>query len=181
MLVLPAVSDEHVEVWGLVVNEAMSLGKPVITTYAVGSSFDLIENGVNGFMVKEKDIQELASKINLLLSDNNLRKKMGDSSKSKIEKYFSYKKEVEGFQKALSSLENGAKTQESKKPLKIAFVNIFYHPNPHKLYKFLKNQEAEVDCFFSSGGPSFPQKESSFKYFYSPIKKFNLPISPRIL
>ena len=36
------------EPWGLVVNEAMASGMPVLSTSSIGSAYDLIEDGVNG-------------------------------------------------------------------------------------------------------------------------------------
>jgi glycosyltransferase involved in cell wall biosynthesis len=42
------------EIWGIVVNEAMSAGKPVIVTTAVGCSSDLVKHGVNGYIIPEK-------------------------------------------------------------------------------------------------------------------------------
>ena len=39
------------ETWGLVVNEAMACGLPVITTDRVGAAVDLVREGENGFVV----------------------------------------------------------------------------------------------------------------------------------
>ena len=36
------------EAWGLIINEVMSVGKPVISTNAVAAAYDLIRNGKNG-------------------------------------------------------------------------------------------------------------------------------------
>jgi glycosyltransferase involved in cell wall biosynthesis len=46
-LVLPSYHD----VWGLVVNEAQAYGLPVIATEEVGAAADLIDPGVNGFII----------------------------------------------------------------------------------------------------------------------------------
>jgi glycosyltransferase involved in cell wall biosynthesis len=59
MLVLPSA----VEPWGLVVNEAMSAGLPVITTTAAGCAPDLVQVGLNGQVVSVGDIAALASAI----------------------------------------------------------------------------------------------------------------------
>jgi glycosyltransferase involved in cell wall biosynthesis len=53
------------EPWGLVLNEAMSMGKPVIATTAVGAAEDLIVNGANGFVVRERDALALSRAIHL--------------------------------------------------------------------------------------------------------------------
>jgi glycosyltransferase involved in cell wall biosynthesis len=53
----------RVDVWGLTINEAMQSGKVVISTFAVGSAIDLIENGVNGYIVTPDHPKELANAI----------------------------------------------------------------------------------------------------------------------
>ena len=47
LLVLPSVR----ETWGIVVNEAMCLGLPVIVSNQVGAGMDLVANGQNGYRV----------------------------------------------------------------------------------------------------------------------------------
>jgi glycosyltransferase involved in cell wall biosynthesis len=48
-------SRNSAEAWGMVINEAMSLGKPVISTDAVAAAFDLIRDGWNGKRVRSDD------------------------------------------------------------------------------------------------------------------------------
>tara|TARA_R110002073_G_scaffold72537_1_gene177590 strand:- start:614547 stop:615695 length:1149 start_codon:yes stop_codon:yes gene_type:complete len=55
VFVLPTLFDG----WGAVLNEAASLGKPLISTDQCGSAFHLIEDGMNGFQVKAKSVNEL--------------------------------------------------------------------------------------------------------------------------
>lgn len=57
------------EGWGLVLNEAASMGLPIIATDRVGSAYDLIKTGVNGFIVKSGSVEELSEKIRELLLD----------------------------------------------------------------------------------------------------------------
>lgn len=66
VLVLPTWSD----VWGLVVNEAMSFGLPVITTDRCVAGMELVQDGVNGYIIPIRDQAALAEKINLLLSSD---------------------------------------------------------------------------------------------------------------
>lgn len=54
--------------WGVVVNEAMSCGLPVITTDAVGAGYDLVGDGVNGAIVPPKDSAALSSAIERVLA-----------------------------------------------------------------------------------------------------------------
>lgn len=44
-----ALPSSYGETWGLVINEAMAAGKPVIVTNKVGCAIDLVEQGKNGF------------------------------------------------------------------------------------------------------------------------------------
>jgi 1,2-diacylglycerol 3-alpha-glucosyltransferase len=48
------------EQWGLVVNEAMASGLPVLVSKCCGCASDLVENGVNGFTFDPCDVEELA-------------------------------------------------------------------------------------------------------------------------
>ena len=52
-----------VDVWGLTINEAVQHGKVVITTDAVGSAYELIENGVNGYRIRPGDIEQLKNTL----------------------------------------------------------------------------------------------------------------------
>lgn len=75
-------SRVSVEAWGMVINEAMSLGKPVISTTAVAAAYDLIENGVNGFRVEQGNSEQMAYAIERVLENPQ----MGEKSKDIIEK-----------------------------------------------------------------------------------------------
>ncbi len=55
--------------WGVVVNQALGAGLPVISTSAVGAGTDLIRDGVNGYLVKPGDVTALASAMALLAGD----------------------------------------------------------------------------------------------------------------
>jgi glycosyltransferase involved in cell wall biosynthesis len=100
VFVLPSVTHSG-EVWDLVLNEAMSLGKPVISTTAAGASYDLIKNGLNGYIVKGGDIDGLSNAIEDLLRSPEKMRRMGLESKRIVENYFTFDKMVEGFVKAI--------------------------------------------------------------------------------
>jgi glycosyltransferase involved in cell wall biosynthesis len=59
IFILPTRED----IWGLVVNEALSKGIPVITSDKCGAGLELIKNAYNGFIFKSEDITELYSLI----------------------------------------------------------------------------------------------------------------------
>jgi glycosyltransferase involved in cell wall biosynthesis len=105
VFVLPSITTYFADACPLVVNEAMTFGKPVITSDAVGTTF-MIEDGKNGFVVPERNSEALYRAIEAVLSDDALEKRMGYNSKELIEKDFTYKRMLEGFQGALDHLEN---------------------------------------------------------------------------
>ena len=63
LLILPSIY----ETWGLVVNEAMACGIPVITTKNSGASYDLIKNNVTGYLYNLGNITDLKKKVELVL------------------------------------------------------------------------------------------------------------------
>ena len=67
---------------GLVLNEAASMGLPIIVTDRVGSALDFVINGINGYIIKSGDVKELSSKIiEILINDDKLRKYSSSSRK----------------------------------------------------------------------------------------------------
>ncbi|KYO66927.1 glycosyltransferase family 4 protein [Thermovenabulum gondwanense] len=66
--------------------EAMAAGKPVVATNVRGNR-DLVKNGINGFLVPVNDVNSTAEAINKLISDENLRKKMGVEGRKIIQDY----------------------------------------------------------------------------------------------
>uniref|UniRef100_A0A7V2ZK50 Glycosyltransferase family 1 protein n=1 Tax=Ignavibacterium album TaxID=591197 RepID=A0A7V2ZK50_9BACT len=99
IFVLPAVNEQ----WGLIINEAMCAGLPIITTNVVGAAPDLVKNGINGFTFNPGDINELAEKILVILNDEKLRKTMSEKSKEIISKW-NYRECIDGIQLALKSV-----------------------------------------------------------------------------
>ncbi len=98
IVVLPSARTRHeAEVWGLVLNEAMSVGKPVIATTAVGAAYDLIENGINGYVVNQGDAEALYNALQKMLSNSKKLKKMGAKCREKINERFTYSHMAQGF------------------------------------------------------------------------------------
>lgn len=83
MFVLPTRED----IWGLVINEAMAAGLPVITTDRCGAGLELVKNGVNGYLVPVGDSDMLADRINTILGDLKLRREMSMASLEIIHSY----------------------------------------------------------------------------------------------
>ena len=77
--VLPSVTTpEGKDLWGLVVNEAFNQGVPVIATDAVGAAAGgLVQDGVNGFVVPERDAAALGAVLNTIVGDDTVRRRLG--------------------------------------------------------------------------------------------------------
>jgi glycosyltransferase involved in cell wall biosynthesis len=88
----------------LAVNDAMNCGRAVIATTGVGCACDEINNGINGFIVPEKDSTALYNAIRTILADPATAEAMGEASKKVIEAGFTYNHMISGFQGAISSL-----------------------------------------------------------------------------
>jgi glycosyltransferase involved in cell wall biosynthesis len=82
-LVFPTHSDP----WGLVVNEAMACGLPIITSDAAGCAADLVEDRWNGRVVPSGDIEKLASAMSELAYHAELQSLMGQRSRERIRRY----------------------------------------------------------------------------------------------
>lgn len=81
--ILPSISEP----WGLVVNEAMAAGLPVLVSDKCGCVPDLCQNNVNGFTFDPYDYQELAEKMALISSGRLDTVKMGEASRQIIASY----------------------------------------------------------------------------------------------
>ena len=84
--VLPSISTAFgKEPWALVVNEAFNQGVPVIASDAVGAAAGgLVQDGINGFIVPEKDTVSLARALQCILDDEQLRTEMGSHASAEI-------------------------------------------------------------------------------------------------
>ena len=68
--------------------EADAIGRPIITSNSVGCKETLVD-GYNGFLIQPKDVDALTEKLDILLSDKELRIKMGKNARQYAEDYFS--------------------------------------------------------------------------------------------
>jgi len=97
--VLPSGSGET---WGLVVNEAMCFGLPVVVSDLVGCGEDLVYIGENGFIFPLGDIDALAKHIEYISDSAERRKEFGSESEEIVKKY-SHKADIDAIAKALSN------------------------------------------------------------------------------
>jgi glycosyltransferase involved in cell wall biosynthesis len=100
VFVHPAIRLATPEEWGLAVNEAMSVGKPVVVTTAVGAK-ELVKNGVNGYIVPERNVDAIYNAIKILINNDDLRNKMGHAARRTIEQGYTYEHYIKCFEKAI--------------------------------------------------------------------------------
>ena len=79
MFVLPSLHDG----WGVVVNQALAAGLPVITSDAVGAGLDLVEDGVNGMCVAANDVDALHRALTTVASTPETAARWGQNSREK--------------------------------------------------------------------------------------------------
>lgn len=80
------VMPSHYESFGMVALEAMAMGTPVIAS-EVGGLAHLIQPGVTGFHVPSRDPEALAARLLVLLTDKELRQKLGQQARSYAKQY----------------------------------------------------------------------------------------------
>lgn len=90
------------EAWGLVVNEAMAAGLPILCSKGAGASLDLVQDGINGYTFSPDDPIELKEKIQKLISDDKLRVSFGEESK-RIIKEWTFESSKKSFENLLVS------------------------------------------------------------------------------
>ncbi|QSR88590.1 glycosyltransferase family 4 protein [Methylacidiphilum caldifontis] len=83
IFVLPSVCDT----WGLVVNEAMNFGLPIIVSNLVGCAYDLVRENENGFIFQAGDTHQLYLLLLRLIQNEKLRINFGEKSKEIIKDY----------------------------------------------------------------------------------------------
>lgn len=82
-LILPTYTDP----WGLVVNEAMACGLPVIVSDVAGCAADLVKDGWNGFSVPPRDANALSRAMAKMVVDATTLAAMGSNSRELIAEY----------------------------------------------------------------------------------------------
>lgn len=83
--------------------EACAVGKPIVTTEAIGCK-ECVEEGLNGYKVPVKSVVELANAMEKLINSPSDRKRMGVHSRKKAEKEFNQKNFVELHLRIFESL-----------------------------------------------------------------------------
>lgn len=90
--------------------EAMAMELPVVSTPISGIP-ELIESGVNGLLAEEKNARELAAALERLLTDEELRRKLGRAARVRVGKDFDARRNI-GALNALFDARGGRETAE---------------------------------------------------------------------
>jgi glycosyltransferase involved in cell wall biosynthesis len=71
--------------WGVVVNQALGAGLPVICSTTVGAGRDLVETGLNGFRVEPNDVEALGTAMERFAQDPTLAVRFGAASRARAD------------------------------------------------------------------------------------------------
>lgn len=87
----------------LVLIEAMQHSLPVVSTYE-GGIRDLVDSGKTGYLVEQKNVEELTQQLEKLIKDKELRQKMGKAGRRKYEAAFTLQKFEERMTEILTQV-----------------------------------------------------------------------------
>ena len=79
--------SSHYEGLPMVLLEAQAVGLPIVSCACKCGPRDVVEDGVDGFLVEEGDVDALANRLLMLMKDEKLRKRMGAMAFSRSERY----------------------------------------------------------------------------------------------
>ena len=102
IFVLPSTNPDPLPT---VVLEAMASGKPVVG-YKHGGICEMVKDGYNGLLADVNKPIDLAEKIDVIISNNELRKTMGERSRQRLLEKFSYDSYVKNFSDEYERLSN---------------------------------------------------------------------------
>ena len=85
--------------------ESLACGRPIITTDRPGCK-EIVDDGINGFVVKQKDLNDLVNKIEkFILLDRNSKEKMGQNGRKKVEQHFDRNIVIAKYMKELETID----------------------------------------------------------------------------
>ncbi len=75
------------EPFGLTLLESLSSGKPMIVT-ETGGMPEIIMDNINGYVIKAKDFETLACRIDYLLGDDKIRRRLGNTGRQIVSAHY---------------------------------------------------------------------------------------------
>jgi len=95
-LVLPSVDES--EAFGIVQIEAMSCGKPVITTQLKSGVSWVNADNISGLSIPPRDSEALTKALDLLFENHNLRARLGEGARDRYRKLFQWETMITGYE-----------------------------------------------------------------------------------
>jgi glycosyltransferase involved in cell wall biosynthesis len=89
------------EPWGLIVNEAMACGCPVIVSSDVGCHADLVQDGVEGCIYPVGDVSALTAALQRIFATPTIAQQMGIAARARIASW-SFEEDIAGLRAALA-------------------------------------------------------------------------------
>lgn len=86
----------RLEGFGIAPAEALACGRPVVTTNSSALP-EVVDDGLNGFLVRRDDVAGYAEKVRALGEDAAMRRRFGEHGRAKVVGAFGYKQLGEGF------------------------------------------------------------------------------------
>jgi len=99
IFVLPSMTEGH----SVALLEAMAVGLPIVAS-STGGNLETIQDGVNGYLFKTGDPEDLADKLGVIINDNNLRRIMSEESSKTYRDRFSTNNQINNYLKIYNSL-----------------------------------------------------------------------------
>ena len=96
----------HLDAFGLVIAEAMINGAVPVVTLLSGVTDTIVDDGVNGYLIKQDDINTFVERISMLCQDGTLRKEMSKAASEKSAVCFSVETMKTNYLNYLKSLLN---------------------------------------------------------------------------
>ena len=96
------------EPWGLIVNEAMASGCPVIVSTDVGCHADLVTDGVEGCVFPVGDIPALTRALHRVFFSPGSAATMGEAARRRISTW-TYEEDIQGLRRALAAVTRSSK------------------------------------------------------------------------
>jgi len=91
------------EAFCLSILEALAVSVPVVVP-RVGGIPEFVKNGYNGFLIRNQNIEKYAEKINLLLSNRNLRYRLGKNGRKTVEENYSSDRVIPMYENIYKSI-----------------------------------------------------------------------------
>lgn len=96
-LVLPSVDES--EAFGIVLIEAMSCGKPVITTQLKSGVSWVNADNISGLAIPPRDPVALTKVLNLMANQHDLRHRLGAGAQDRYKRLFQWDPMIQGYEK----------------------------------------------------------------------------------